>query len=182
MVLGISLNGEFDMKLANKPFVILLLGLLLTVAACGQTEIKPENKEIKSGNVKAKDQITETIGENKLTLQNNDGKCRLLFGEQKIDLDIPWQCNFHRLPEGKVRVFPRDFYKAKSKKTPKEYKNVQIILIEYSKPDENNPKDCRTEIQAIKISKGKITKSTKMGNLAVCPPFQWDDINFIGLF
>lgn len=168
----------------KRYFALLIACILLTGGACGQIKNPPAVVKDKDSpkTIDTPEQITEIVGENKLILQNADGKCDLLFGKQTIELNIPSKCDFHRLPGGNVRVFPRDFYEAKNKQTPKEYQDVQIVLIEHSKPLAENPKECRTELQAIKITNGKIIKSIKMDNLAACPPFQWDEINFIGLF
>jgi hypothetical protein len=37
-------------------------------------------------------------------------------------------------------------------------------------------------LQAIKIVNGKVQASKLTSKLASCPPFQWDEKNFIGLF
>ena len=181
MVLGIDLMREFEMKTTKTFILFLLLTALFAVAACAQLDKSHENKKVEGSNTVSDDKIVETIGDLKLTLLDNDGKCQLLFGEETVDLDIPWKCNFHRLPDGKLRIFPRDFYESKNKKTPKEYRKTQIFIVEYSKTSENDPKECRTQLQAVKIFDGKITKSHKM-DVAACPPFQWDDVNFIGVF
>lgn len=172
------------MKPTMKIFAILLLSVSITVVACGQIEKDTAvlNHKTKTDTHEQDEEITVKLGDQKLILQNEDGKCRLLFGEQKIDLDIPLNCDFHRLPDGKVRVFPRDFYGVRNKSTPKEYKGMQIVLIEYSEPVKDNSKDCNTELQAIKLVKNKIIKSIKMDNLAACRPFQWDAKNFTSLF
>lgn len=174
------------MKLTGKFFAVVFLSVATVSAACAQTEKKsPAASDAANtmvADVKNDEPITAVVGENELTLQSDDGKCRLSSDEQTIDLDLTWRCDFHRLPGGAVRIFPRDFYQAKNKRAPKKYRNTQIVLIEYSKPDPNNAKDCRTELQAIKIVKGKLVKSVKMDNLAACPPFQWDAKNFTALF
>ena len=173
------------MKTLEKLFAALLLSLSLTIAACAQTEkpdiVTPGEKAPEAVDVKD-DKITEKIGEDTLVLQNSENKCRMLFNEQKIELDLAWQCNFHRFPDGKIRAFPQAFYNAQDKSAQKQYRDTQIILIESSQPLTENPKECRTELQAVKIVKGKLTKSVKMDGLAACPPFQWDEKNFVGLF
>ena len=173
------------MKTAEKIFATLLLSLSLTVAACAQKEkndVAPHNVKVSETVDTKDDKITEKIGEDTLVLQINENKCQMLFNEQKIELDLAWQCNFHRFPDGKIRVFPQAFYNAQDKTAQKQYRDTQIVLIESSRPFADDPKECRTELQAVKIVKGKLIKSIKMGNLAACPPFQWDEKNFTGLF
>lgn len=166
-------------------FIVILLVASSAIAACGQTQEKSAetNNQVKTAAEAEKtERRTEKIGANILTLQNNQGKCQLLFNEQTINLDLPEQCDFHRSPGGEVRVFPTDFYRTKKRPIPKAYRDQQIILIEYSQPVGTTPNECRTELQAVKIVKSQLVKSTKMANLAACPPFQWDAKNFTALF
>lgn len=166
-----------------KLLIICVFCISFGNVACGQTE-KTSNTANKPDESKTNvdEKVSEKIGENSLTLKNEGGKCQLLFDELRIELDLPWNCDFHRSAEGKIRVFPQDFYQAKNKPTPKAYRQTQIILIENSRPVEATPKECRTSIQGIKIINGKVTKSVVMDNLSACPPFQWDAKNFTGLF
>jgi hypothetical protein len=178
------------MKKTNYLLSAFFLSALITVAACGQSKeiTAPQNSEKNSEKNSATvapqtktDNITETIEGKEFSLRNNAGKCQLVFGGKNIDLQIPWQCDFHRSPDKAVRVFPRDFYTGK-KKLPKNYKNTQIILIERSTPNPNSPNECRTQLQAIKIVNGKVQASKLTSNLASCSPFQWEEKNFTGLF
>ena len=158
----------------------------MTVAACGQSkEVRaPQNSEKTPELVSSQTQtdvVTETIEGKQFKLINNAGKCRLIFDDKSIDLKLPWQCDFHRAADKTVRIFPRDFYR-ENKKIPKNYKNTQIFLIEYSAANPSSPNDCRTQLQAVKIVKGKVYTSELTSNLASCPPFQWEEKNFIGLF
>lgn len=169
----------------NNIFIVFLLIALSAIAACGQTRKNSAetNNQVKTEAEAEKiERRIEKIGANILTLQNNRGKCQLLFNEQIINLDLPWQCDFHRSPGGNIRVFPTDFYRTKKKSIPKAYRDQQIILIEYSQSVGTTPNECRTELQAVKIVKSQLVKSTKMENLAACPPFQWDAKNFTALF
>ncbi len=173
------------MKFMSNLLLLLLLSLSLSIIACGQTGKNPVSSNIQAkpvNEVGKSEQIIAQISGNTLTLQNNDGKCQLLFNKQLTDLDLNWSCDFHRFADGKVRVFPQDFYAAKNKRTPKSYRDTQIILVESSEPDRAAAKQCKTELQAIKLVKGKLTKSVVMRNLASCPPFSWDEKNFTGLF
>ncbi|HLM61959.1 MAG TPA: hypothetical protein VK308_14230 [Pyrinomonadaceae bacterium] len=174
------------MNKTNYLLSAFFLTAVMTITACGQAKkvTAPQTYEKTPETISSQtntDVVTETVGGKEFSLKNNAGKCQLVFGNKIIDLGIPWQCDFHRSPDKAVRVFPRDFYKEK-KKLPKNYKNTQIILIEYSTSNPNNPNDCRTQLQAMKIANGKVTASKLTSNLTSCPPFQWEEKNFVGLF
>lgn len=121
-----------------------------------------------------------------ITLSENDeGKCRLSTGDETIDLDIPSGCDFHRLPNNDVRVFPKDFlhfYGNSQKKIEQQYSGVSIILVEQSVTLETSPKDCRTQLQAIRIEGSKIEKSKKPMLVGSCPAGLWDEKNFTAPF
>lgn len=173
------------MKKTNYLLSAFFLSAMITVAACGQTNntnaLLNSDEKPPVAAPQTKTLITEIIEGKELTLKNEAGKCQLTSSGDTFDLQIPGQCDFHRSPEKTVRVFPRDFYSGK-KKQPKNYKNTQIILIEHSTANPDNPGDCRTQLQAIKIVSGKISVSKSTSKLASCPPFQWEEINFTGLF
>lgn len=117
--------------------------------------------------------------------ENDDGKCRLSIGDKILDLDIPAECDFHRLPNNDVREFPKDFlqfYGDNRKKIEKQYKGVSIVLVQHSVPLETSPKDCRTQLQAIRIEGSKIEKSKKPMEVGSCPSGLWDEKNFIAPF
>ncbi len=173
------------MKKTNYVLSAFFLSAMMTVAACGQTNVTttPPNSD-KNQQLSLQIEtliITELVEGKEFTLKNEAGKCQLTYGGKSFDLQIPGQCDFHRSPEKAVRVFPRDFYSGK-KKQPKNYKNTQIILIEHSTANPDNPRDCRTQLQAVKIVNGKVHVSKLTSKLASCPPFQWEEMNFTGLF
>lgn len=175
---------------------VLVLGLL--VSSCSQeitnaalqqntvrtypqpSETPPANKDGQSGEKKA------TINGQEVVLSENDeGKCRLSIGDTAIDLDIPAGCDFHRLPTNEVRVFPKDFlhfYGDNRKKIEKQYNGVSIILVQQYIALENNPKDCRTQLQAIRIEGTKIEKAKKPMLVGSCPVGLWDEKNFTAPF
>ena len=162
------------------------LSATFAVAACGQSKetvaspVAEKTPEAAAPQTKS-DEMKANIEGKEFVLRNNAGVCELVFGNKTFDLGIPWQCDFHRSPEKTVRAFPRDFYTAK-KKRPKNFRNTQIILIEHSTADANNPNDCRTKLQAVKIVNGKIYVSKATSNLASCPGSQWEEKNFTGFF
>ncbi len=174
------------MKKSNYLLTVFFISALLSTAACGQSEAtsKPSVSEKKSETAVSStptDEIKASIEGRDFVLKNNAGICQIVFGDQTIDLGIPWQCDFHRATDQSVRVYPRSFY-SEAKKYPKNYRNTQIFLIEHSTSEPDNPKDCRTQLRAVKISDGKVMVSKTTSKLAACLPFQWEDKNFIGVF
>jgi hypothetical protein len=104
-----------------------------------------------------------------LQLEARDGNCRLLVPEQPgIDLRLKWPCQFHRDSSGKLRT--------------KQVGERQVILVENSEQLPPPNKDCRTEIQAIRSAEQGLEASPAVSRVAACPPFQWDEKVFIGLF
>lgn len=117
--------------------------------------------------------------------ETDEGKCQLSIGDTTLDLDIPAGCDFHRLPNNDVRVFPKDFfhfYGNDRKKVEKKYSGVSIVLVEHSVPLETNPKECLTQLQAIRIEGSKIEKSKKPMKVGSCPSGLWDEKNFTAPF
>ena len=163
--------------------------MVFFVSACGQHDTNaavrpaatPPKTEPTKNTEKTEDGVRAKINGREASLSENEGKCRFTSGNMIVDLDIPAGCDFHRLPNKEVRIFPKDFY-SNPKRIPKSYRNASIILIEHSVRDKKNPKDCKTQLQAIKIEGDTFVKSVLMDNLATCPPFQWDQMNFTALF
>jgi hypothetical protein len=107
-----------------------------------------------------------------LSLVQTKEECHLVYSSplNKGDLIlrvIP-PCGFHRSPDGKVRIMP----------TPK----GDVLLIESSRPHSNFPKRCHTQIQGIRISLEQVKISSEVSKVLMCPPFQWDDVMFLGIF
>ena len=186
MVLGADVNLEMAMKKTKRLLSAFFLSATFTVAACGQSKetvaspAPEKTPEIAAAQTKTGERKANIEGK-EFVLRNNAGVCELVFGDKTYDLGIPWQCDFHRSPEKTVRVFPRDFYSDR-KKFPKNFRSTQIILIEHSTADPNNPIDCRIKLRAVKIAGGKIFVSKATSNLASCPKSQWEDKNFTGFF
>ncbi len=140
-----------------------------------------------------KAESTDQSGEKKSTIngqeatlsENDEGKCRLSIGDTAIDLDVPAGCDFHRLPNNEVRVFPKDFlqfYGNNQKKIEQQYSGVSIILIEQYVTLESSPKECRTQLQAIRIEGSKVEKAKKPMIVGSCPAGLWDEKNFTAPF
>lgn len=104
-----------------------------------------------------------------LQLEERDGNCRLLVPEQPgIDLRLKWPCQFHRDASGKLRT--------------QQVGARQVMLVESSEQMPPPSQDCRTEIQAIRSTEQGLEASPAVSRVAACPPFQWDEKVFIGLF
>jgi hypothetical protein len=108
-----------------------------------------------------------------LKVQPNVTGCVVVWSgggaEQSLQIGIPGPCDLHKTLGGDVRVH-KD-------------KNRSIVLIEHSVPDPTRGgKTCITEIRALAIEAGQATVSRSTSRVASCPPFQWDQVVFTGLF
>ena len=106
------------------------------------------------------------------SLTQTEGGCHLLYSSPlskgKLTLRVIPPCDFHRFPDGRVRIMPT--------------KKGDVMLVESSRPHPNRPKDCYTQVQAVRITKEQIKVSSAISEVAMCLPFQWDDVMFLGLF
>ncbi|EJL06763.1 hypothetical protein [Pseudomonas chlororaphis] len=105
-----------------------------------------------------------------LLLEERNGNCRVLVPQQPgIDLSLKWPCQFHRDPSGTLRT--------------RQVGTRQVILVESSEQLPSPSRDCRTEIQALRSGSGQgLEASSAVSRVTACPPFQWDEKMFIGLF
>ncbi|CAI8994054.1 hypothetical protein [Pseudomonas chlororaphis] len=104
-----------------------------------------------------------------LLLEERNGNCRVLVPQQPgIDLSLKWPCQFHRDPSGTLRT--------------KQVGTRQVILVESSEQLPSPSQDCRTEIQALRSTGQGLEASSAVSRVTACPPFQWDEKMFIGLF
>jgi hypothetical protein len=101
-------------------------------------------------------------------LIEHEGRCSLTDGERRIDLLIKWPCQFHRDDEGELRTV--------------EVAGAEVMLVESSEKMPTPSKDCRTEIQAVRTQGDELEPSPSISRVSACPPFQWDEKVFIGLF
>lgn len=84
------------------------------------------------------------------------------------DMGMPWPCHFHKGKDGKIRVVRNGKY--------------GHVLVEASKPNPAGGKDCETHLRAIQVAGKKWKVSEHQDKVASCPPFQWDEMVFAGLF
>lgn len=104
-----------------------------------------------------------------LELRDQDGQCTLIKPDQSdLKLLLKWPCQFHRDPNGRLRT--------------KRVGSTPVLLIESSEKMPAPSQDCHTEIQALRAIEGGLEPSPAVSQVASCPPFQWDEKVFIGLF
>lgn len=141
------------MKYTN-VFAAALLGLLLWPAA-----------------LTANDTEEAKIGDLLLQLSESQGACRLQVvgpAPSSVALDLPAPCAFHRDPSAEIRTV--------------QHADSIVLLIESSIPLPESPGDCDTRLKAVAIEAGKVVVSPHTDQVASCPPFQWDEMMFLGLF
>ncbi len=125
---------------------------------------------------------SETLGTTTLTLRSRSGMCELQSSPadgraeaQSITLRIPWPCDFHRNPAGRLRVHRSG--------------QSAYVLVQSSKPRETPGLErervatlgCETQLQSLRID-GGVSASPHIERVAACPPFQWDAFVFTALF
>jgi hypothetical protein len=107
-----------------------------------------------------------------LSLHNHVGGCLLHYSGTAaagdIKLQIPWPCQFYLDREGEVRTLA--------------VADAEVAVVEHAAPDPESPKDCDTRLHAVRISGRGIRASEYSDRVAACPPFQWDEPVFTGLF
>jgi hypothetical protein len=115
---------------------------------------------------------TAAIGAFELRLSQLSNRCMLTYTappiEGSFELQLSPPCDFHRHLDGKPRVISLS--------------SGAVILVESSGPNFQHPGDCKTQIQGIRITKQQVFVSQRIAKVASCPPFQWDEKMFIGLF
>lgn len=106
------------------------------------------------------------------TLNQTLKGCELIYASPSkqghFELQLSPPCHFHRHHDGKLRVMSFD--------------KMEVMLVESSRPDSNYPKDCYTQIQAVRVMDQQVNISQHVAEVATCPPFQWDEQMFSGLF
>ena len=111
------------------------------------------------------------IGGLLLQLSESHGACRLnVLGTNpsSVALDLPAPCAFHRAPSAEIRTV--------------QHADSIVLLIESSIPLPQSAGDCDTKLKAVAIESGNVVVSPHTDQVASCPPFQWDEKVFLGLF
>jgi hypothetical protein len=143
---------------------------LLAVVACGRPAAdQPAAESASDTQLTAVREETNALGPVMQLLQG--APCTISFqdssGSKELSLGLNAPCKFHRDIQGAVRV--------------REVKGQPVILVERSVPDTAHAPDCITQVQAISRSDGGLGASKAVDRVAMCAPFQWDDVMFIGL-
>lgn len=106
----------------------------------------------------------------RIELVNSD-PCVVRYGRggemTDLRLGLSPPCTLHRNADGTVRVRP--------------VKGLQALLVQRSTPAPERPGDCDTHVQALVVAPESVRSSTAVSRVAMCLPFQWDDVMFIGL-
>jgi hypothetical protein len=138
--------------------VIILIAMMAFRTAAGE----PIHDPAKTAKIKAFE----------LRLAQTAEQCKLAYIgpsiEGSIELQLSTPCDFHRTVDGKPRVMSLG--------------QMDIILIESSRPNPEWPSDCKTRIQGVRMIGQRVSVSQSVARVAACPPFQWDEKMFIGLF
>lgn len=113
------------------------------------------------------------IGGIGIQLMDADGKCTAIssVGDASANrhvLDIPGPCHFHADQKGGLRTYDDAGY--------------VYILIESSRPMPQQPRDCETQLQSLRVKDNLVEVSRHKDRVASCPPFQWDAFIFKALF
>jgi hypothetical protein len=110
---------------------------------------------------------TQFVGKS-LRLHEHDGRCGLVSDNGNLSLLLKWPCRFHLDTQGAVRV--------------QQVGSSHVLLVENSEAMDPPSRDCRTTLQAVRISDHGLEASPVVSQVAACPPFEWDEKVFIGLF
>jgi hypothetical protein len=112
------------------------------------------------------------MNEASLVLVSDNTACRLVrlseAGDVVLRLPLSGLCLFHRDDKGALRVM--------------ESPEGPIFLIESTRLLPENPQDCDTRVLAIRAAGDGLTPAPTPSRVAMCPPFQWDDVMFLGPF
>lgn len=136
------------------------LCLLLSMTACAE-QVVP-TRQIAIPNVEV------NVGGQILTLQNDAQRCALRKPDQSVlMLDMPWPCHLSVDRKGQPRVETFD--------------DAYIIIVQHFAPEPAPSKECRSQFQAIRQTKGHLEASIVAGG-GRCWMGPVDQKNFVGLF
>ena len=103
-----------------------------------------------------------------LQLHEEKGRCRLVSGDGELDLLLDWPCRFHLDTHGALRT--------------RQVGDSHVLLVESSEALPASSRNCRTTLQAVRSGRHGLEASPAVSRVATCPPFEWDEKVFIGLF
>lgn len=92
-------------------------------------------------------------------LNNVEGRCSLTVGERPpVVLDMRWPCRFTEIRH-QLRV--------------EDYRQSLIFMVERSDPQPPPSRDCITDLQSVRLYKGKM-EVAPVSRVAACGPLHWD--------
>lgn len=120
----------------------------------------------------ADDSVTQArFADQLLKLEERNGGCLLRTADdtQRLPLKLRWPCQFNLKHDGRLRT--------------EMLGDTPVLLVENSLVLTSPSRDCRTEVQAVRTLPGGLLEASPVTNLAAaCPPFDWDQKLFFGLF
>lgn len=93
-------------------------------------------------------------------LSDVQGRCTFIrAGSPPLTLDMPWPCRFSEDQQKKVRI--------------ENFRNALIVMVERSEHLPAPSEDCATDLQSIRLYKGKLEVSP-VSRVSACGPRYWD--------
>lgn len=146
-----------------------LTGASIALCSCERPQVASSRPQAPTTEVRPAEAVDSVAGFRVHLVDSNP--CALRYSREasvkELLLKVSSPCVFHRDPSGALRV--------------QRVKDRTVFLIESSVHDPDQPGDCKTEVQGITVSPTGLTASSQVERVAMCTPFQWDEVMFIGL-
>lgn len=109
-----------------------------------------------------------TLGKQQLRLIDEKGRCTLIHSAlPPLRLDMQWPCNFSESLKNEIRI--------------EKFRSAQIVMVERSEPLPPPSKLCLTDLQAVRLFRGKL-EASPVSRIGACLPRHWDQKNFVWRF
>lgn len=109
-----------------------------------------------------------TLDNQQLRLVDEKGRCTVIHSAlPPLRLDMQWPCNFSEDLKNEVRI--------------EKFGNAQIVMVERSEPLPPPSELCSTELQAVRLFRGKL-EASPISRVGACLPRHWDQKNFVWRF
>lgn len=139
-----------------KNFVLVTLSFI-SVIACADPS-SDQNKELRKA----------TLDKQQIRLVDEKGRCTVIHSAlPPLRLDMQWPCNFSEDLKNEVRI--------------EKFGNAQIVMVERSEPLPPPSELCSTELQAVRLFRGKL-EASPISRVGACLPRHWDQKNFVWRF
>ena len=116
--------------------------------------------------------VASEVDRGKIDIASDSARCVIAWSgkgrAEDLVVDIPAPCALHKDLEGSIRFFDKG--------------GRRIALIESSAPDPARGDSCITHVRGVIFDENGAELSEGISKLAACPPFQWDQKMFTGLF